>query len=119
MFNVKDSVVAKEDIMTCRFEIVVKEGTLGTILSRDEDEGLYLVVFDEGICGKKDAWWVREHQIRLSKPHRQTIVYGGGSETYLDLKEVKDSGEYHLIDKEDGIPYYIGCVDRESFINKK
>ena len=67
MFNVKDSVVAKEDIMTCRFEIVVRKGTLGTVLGKDEDEGLYLVVFDEGICGKKDPWWVKEHQIRLAK----------------------------------------------------
>ena len=65
MFNVKDRVVAKEDIMTCRFEVVVKEGTLGTVLNKDEDEGLYLVVLDEGICGKKDPWWVKEAQTRL------------------------------------------------------
>ena len=119
MFNVKDSVVAKEDIMTCRFEIVVKGGTLGTVLGKDEDEGLYLVVFDEGICGKKDPWWVKEHQIILSKPHKQTIIYSGDGEMYLDLKEVKGEGEYCLIDEKDGIPYYVGCVDREFFINKK
>ena len=64
-FSQRDRVIATTDILTCRFEVVVKEGTLGTVLSKDEDEGLYLVVFDEGICGKKDPWWVKEHQIRL------------------------------------------------------
>ena len=65
VFSQGDRAIATKDILTCRFEIVVHEGTKGTVLSKDKDEGLYLVVFDEGICGKKDPWWVKEHQIRL------------------------------------------------------
>ena len=58
-------VLAREDIKTCMGDVVVKKGTKGKILSYCEGEPLTLVEFDEGICGKNDAWWVLKSQLEL------------------------------------------------------
>ena len=62
-FSQGDRVIATKDILTCRFEIIVHEGTKGTIKSLYN--GLYLVEFDEDVFGETDEWLATEEQIRL------------------------------------------------------
>ena len=62
-FSQGDRVIATKDILTCRFEVVVKEGTKGTVKSLYNE--LCLVEFDKGVFGEPDEWWATEEQIRL------------------------------------------------------
>lgn len=60
-FSVGDKVVTNENILTNRFEVVVKKNVVGEVKFVDED--MYLVEFENGICGKDDCWWVRDDQV--------------------------------------------------------